>query len=143
MRRLIVLPEDDAKRPREAQRAEAIRREYRAKLDDLERQYATRVTVEWVQTLELVVPVHRSTVQIRRRKAERMISLDWNPLARRLEPPVCEATFGMEPARLVCDDKLHLVVTAGLAPCVNCGRPFCRASHGGQCPKCGTDGQRP
>ncbi|MFL5282392.1 MAG: hypothetical protein ACJ8AW_15750 [Rhodopila sp.] len=141
MHRAIGLPKADPKRTREEQRAEAIRREYRAKLDDLERQYATRVTVEWVQTLELVMPVHRFAVQIRRRKADRMISLDWNPVARRLEPPVCEATFGMERPRLVCDDKLHLVVPAGLAPCVNCGRPFCRACHGGRCPKCGTDGQ--
>jgi hypothetical protein len=139
MRRAIGLSESDPKRTREEQRAEAIRREYRAKLDDLERQYATRVTVEWVQTLELVMPVHRFAVQIRRRKADRTISLDWNPLARRLEPPVCDATFGTERPRLVCDDKLHLVVPAGLAPCSNCGRPFCRACHGGRCPKCGTD----
>jgi hypothetical protein len=143
MRRSVALPAGDPKRTREEQRAEAIRREYRAKLDDLERQYATRVTVEWVQTLELVMPVHRFTVQIRRRKADRVISLDWNPLARRLEPPVCEVTFGLEQPHLVCDDKLHLVVPAGLAPCDNCGRPFCRACHGGQCPKCGTDGQMP
>jgi hypothetical protein len=44
MRRAIVLPEGDPKRTREEQRAEAIGREYRAKLDDLTRQYATRVT---------------------------------------------------------------------------------------------------
>jgi hypothetical protein len=143
MRRSIVLPDGDPKRLRETQRAEAIRREYRAKLDDLERQYATRVTIEWVQTLELAMPVHRFIVQIRRRKADRIIALDWNPVARRLEPPVCEATFGMELPRLACDDQLHLVVPAGLAPCVNCGRPFCRACYGGQCPKCGTDGQMP
>jgi hypothetical protein len=122
---------------REEQRTEAIAREYRAKLDDLARQYATRVTVEWVQTLELVMPVHRLSVQIRRRKADRTIALDWNPLARRLESPVCEATTGIERPRLVCDDALHLVVPAGLAPCANCGRPFCRACHPALCPKCG------
>jgi hypothetical protein len=137
MRRAAVLPEGDPKRVREEQRAAAITREYRAKLDDLSRQYATRVTVEWVQTLELVMPVHRLNVQIRRRKADRMIALDWNPLARRLEPPVCEATAGMERPRLVCDDALHLVVPAGLAPCAGCGRPFCRACHADACPKCG------
>jgi hypothetical protein len=137
MRRAVMLPEGDPKRDREEHRAQAIAREYRAKLDDLARQYATRVTVEWVQTLELIMPVHRLTVQIRRRKADRTIALDWNPLARRLEPPVCEATAGMERPRLVCDDALHLVVPAGLAPCANCGRPFCRACHPATCPKCG------
>jgi hypothetical protein len=136
MRRAVMLPEGDTKRLREEQRADAIAREYRAKLDDLARQYATRVTVEWVQTQEVVMPVHRLSVQIRRRKADRTIALDWNPLARRLEPPVCEATAGMERPRLVCDDALHLVVPAELAPCAGCGRAFCRACHRGGCPKC-------
>lgn len=137
MHRAAMLAEGDPKRAREEQRAEAVGREYRAKLDDLARQYATRVTVEWVQTLELVMPVHRLTVQIRRRKADRVIALDWNPLARRLEPPACEATAGAERPRLVCDDALHLVVPAGLAPCTGCGRAFCRACHPAGCPKCG------
>jgi hypothetical protein len=140
MRRAIGLPEGDPKRTREEQRATAIAREYRAKLDDLARQYATRVTVEWIQSLELLMPVHRFAVQIRRRKADRTMVLDWNPLARRLEPPVCEATAGMERPRLVCDDALHLVVPAGLAPCAGCGRVFCRACHSVACPKCGASG---
>jgi hypothetical protein len=135
--RAATLPEGDPKRVREEQRADAFNREYRAKLDDLARQYATRVTVEWVQTLELVMPVHRLKVQIRRRKADRTIALDWNPLARRLEPPACEATAGMERPRLVCDDALHLVVPEGLAPCTGCARAFCRACHPAACPRCG------
>ncbi len=136
MRRALTLPEDDPRRQREEQRAEAIGREYRAKLDDLSRQYATRVTVEWVQTLELVMPVQRFTVQIRRRKAERTIRLDWNPLVRRLEPPACEWGASAERPRLVCDDVLHLVVPAGLAPCSGCSRSYCRACHPECCPKC-------
>jgi hypothetical protein len=139
MRRAVVLPEGDPRRQREEQRAEAISREYHAKLDDLARQYATRITVEWVQTQEVVMPVHRFSVQIRRRKADRTIALDWNPLARRLESPVCEATRGVERPRLVCDDALHLVVPEALAPCANCGRAFCRACHT-SCPKCGAAG---
>ena len=82
MRRLSALPEDDPARRREEQRVAAIGREYRAKIDDLARQYAMRVTVAWVQTLELIMPVQRFEVQIRRRKAQRVIHLDWNPLAR-------------------------------------------------------------
>jgi hypothetical protein len=137
MRRARAMPDSDPKRRREELRAEAIGREYRAKLDDLERQYATRVTVEWVQTLELIAPVHRFTVQVRRRKADRVISLDWNSMARRLEPPACEATASAERPRLVCDDALHLVVPAALGPCAGCGRAFCRACHPERCPKCG------
>jgi hypothetical protein len=135
-RRLSLLADGDAGRPREQQRQEAIRREYHAKLDDLSRQYAMRVAVEWVQTLELVMPVQRFAVQIRRRKAERVIHLDWNPLARRLESPACEFSGSAERPRLVCDDALHLVTAEGLAPCVKCGRAFCHACHRERCPRC-------
>ena len=138
MRRVVALPDGDPKRSREEQRAAAIAREYSAKLDDLARQYATRVKIEWVQTLELVMPVHRFAVQIRRRKADRTLHLDWNPLARRLEPPVCEATWSTERPRLVCDDALHLVVPSALGPCVGCERTYCRACNWQGCPKCGT-----
>lgn len=132
--------EGDAGQQRENLRVAAIAQEYRAKLDDLARKYAVRVTVEWVQTLELVMPVHRLTVQIRRRKAERVIALDWNPLARRIEAPPCEATWSAERPRLVCDDALHLVAPAGLAPCAGCDRAYCRACHPQRCPKCGRAG---
>jgi len=137
VRRTLTLPEGDPRRRREEQRTEAIGREYRAKLDDLARQYATRITADWVQTLELVMPVQRFTVQIRRRKADRTIQLDWNPLARQLEPPMCEWRAAAERPRLVCDDALHLVVPAGLAPCAGCSRAYCRACYSERCPKCG------
>ena len=130
----------DAARQRENLRVAAIAQEYRAKLDDLAHKYALRVTVDWVQTLDLLMPVHRLTVQIRRRKAERVMALDWNPLARRLEAPPCEATWSTERPRLVCDDALHLVSPAGLAPCPGCGRAYCRACHRQRCPKCGHAG---
>lgn len=137
MRRASTWSADDARRHREEQHSAAIGREYRAKLDDLARQYATRVTFEWVQTLELVMPVQRFEVQIRRRKADRTLWLDWNPVVRRLEAPVCDATASMDRPRLVCDDALHLVVPAALGPCADCGRAFCRACHPTRCPKCG------
>ncbi len=135
--RAAHLAAGDAARQRETLRIAAIAQEYRAKLDDLAHKYALRVTVDWVQTLEVVIPVHRLTVQIRRRKAERVMALDWNTLARRLEPPPCEASWSAERPRLVCDDALHLVIPAGLAPCTSCGRAYCRACHPQRCPKCG------
>ena len=137
--RLSHLAEGDAGRQREQKRSEAIQREYSAKLHDLTRQYAMRVAVEWVQTLELVMPVQRFAVRIRRRKAERVIHLDWNSLARRLETPPCEFRYSADRPRLVCDDALHLVTAEGLSPCADCARMFCRACHRARCPKC----QRP
>jgi hypothetical protein len=135
-RRLALLAEGDAARQREEKRRAAILLEYTAKLHDLSRQYAMRVTVAWVQTLEVVMPVQHFAVRIRRRKAERVIHLDWNPLTRRLEPPPCEASYSADRPRLVCDDALHLATPEGIAPCGECGRSFCRACHQERCPKC-------
>jgi hypothetical protein len=126
----------DADRRRETLRVEAIEREYHAKLEDLRRNYAMRVTVEWVQALEIYVPVQRFEVLIRRRKGERMIRLDWHPLVRAVERPLCEAGLGLDRVRLVCDDKLHLTDPAGHAPCSSCGKPFCRACFPLACPRC-------
>ena len=137
MRRAFALPGGDTRRRREKRRAEAIGREYRAELDDLARQHATRVTAERVQTLELAMLLYRFTAQVRRRKADRTVQLDWNPLARRLEAPRCEWSASAERPRLACGDALHLVVAADLGPCGSCGRPFCRACHPERCPNCG------
>jgi hypothetical protein len=126
----------EADRRRETQRVEAIEREYRAKLEDLRRNYALRVTVEWVQALDLYVPVQRFDVLIRRRKGERTVRLDWHPLVKAAELPLCEAGLGLDRTRLVCDEALHLTEPAGQAPCVSCGRPFCRACHPAACPRC-------
>jgi hypothetical protein len=128
----------DADRQRENQRIQAVEREYRAKLGDLRHNYALRVTVDWIQTLELFVPVQRLEVLIRRRKGERVIHLDWHPLVRTAEPPICEWGLGSGPTRLICDERLHLTEPAGQDPCSHCGKPFCRACHPAACPKCGT-----
>lgn len=125
-----------ADRERETMRIQAIEREYRAKLDDLRRNYALGVTVEWVQALELYVPVQRFEVLIRRRKGERVIWLDWHPFIKMAEPLLCEAGLGHDRTRLVCDERLHLTEPAGQARCSCCGKPFCRACFPVRCPRC-------
>jgi hypothetical protein len=127
----------ESDRQRERARIAAIEREYRAKLDDLRHNYALRVTVDWIQTLEAFVPVQRLAVLVRRRKGERLIHLDWHPLARRAEPPVSDWGPGSGVTRLVCDERLHLTEPAGQDPCPGCARPFCRACHPTACPRCG------
>jgi hypothetical protein len=138
--RAALASASDAAQSREAQRMAATGQEYQAKLDDLAHKYALRVTAQWVRTQELVAPVQRLTVQIRRRKAERLMTLDWSTLARRLEPPPCEASWSGERPRLVCDEALHLVALPGLAPCPGCARAWCRACHP-RCPRCGAPGR--
>ena len=98
---------------------------------------ALRVTVDWVQGLELYVPVHRFEVLIKRRKGERLLHLDWHPSIRVLETPVSAWGLGLERMRLVCDDRLHVTDTGGQVPCPSCGKAFCRACHPAACPRCG------
>lgn len=72
-----------------------------------------------------------------RRKRERLITLDYNPIARQLDPAPCEYTHTPDRPRDVCDDALHLVTPAALGPCPTCGKAYCRACHPARCPKCG------
>jgi hypothetical protein len=133
----------EADRKRETLRVAAIEREYAAKLDDLRHNYALRVTVEWVQGLTLFAPVHRYKVLIKRRKGERLVALDWHPCARMLERLPSEWGLGIERARLVCDERLHLTDLAGQAPCPSCGKTYCRACHPASCPRCRRARARP
>jgi len=126
----------EADRKRENMRVAAIEREYAAKLDDLRHNYALRVKVDWVQGLVLFAHVHRYEVLIRRRKGERIVAIDWHPAVRMMEPPLCDWGLGLERARLVCDDHLHLTDLAGQAPCPSCGKAWCRACQGPACPRC-------
>jgi hypothetical protein len=124
-------------RKREMLRVAAIEREYAAKLGDLRHNYALRVSVEWVQGLELFVPVQRFHVLVKRRKGEKLMRLDWHPAVRLMEPPPSDWGLGIGRSRLVCDDQLHITDPAGQSPCPSCGRAWCRACHPTACPRCG------
>jgi hypothetical protein len=124
-------------RKREMLRVAAIEREYAAKLGDLRHNYALRVSVEWVQGLELFVPVQRFQVLVKRRKGEKLMRLDWHPSVRLMEPPPSDWGLGIGRSRLVCDDQLHITDAAGQSPCPSCGKAWCRACHPTACPRCG------
>jgi hypothetical protein len=124
---------------RERLRIEAAEREYQAKVADLRQKYDLRVHVEPVQTLELICQVRRITLVIKRRKGERKLALDWNPIARQLDQPPCEWSFTADGPRVVCDDQLHIVSPAGHAPCPECGKEYCRVCSPRRCPKCGRE----
>jgi hypothetical protein len=127
----------ESDRKRERLRIAAIEREYAAKIGDLRHNYALRVTVEWVQGLELFVPVQRFEVLVKRRKGERLMRLDWHPAVRLMEPPPSDWGLGIGRSRLVCDDQLHITDPAGQSPCPSCGRAWCRACRPTACRRCG------
>ena len=100
------------------------------------------MTVEWIQGLELFVPVQRYEVLIKRRKGERLVRLDWHPAARLAELLCSDWGLGLERTRLVCDDGLHLTDLAGQAPYPSCGKAWCRACYPTACPRCGREVER-
>jgi len=124
---------------RERLRMEAAEREYQAKVSDLKQKYDLRVNIEPVQTLELISQVRRVALAIKRRKGERKLALDWNPIGRQLDPPPCEWSFVAEGSRMICDDQLHIVSPAGHSPCPQCGKEYCRVCSPRRCPKCGRE----
>jgi hypothetical protein len=139
---LLKLKKQKVDSAREKLRIEAAAREYQVKVVDLKQKYDLSVTVELSQVLEIVSPVQRVNLLIKRRKGERKLALDWNPVVRKLEPLPCEWGYTKEASRIVCDDALHLVSLAGHASCPGCGKEYCRACHPRQCPKCRQAGRQ-
>lgn len=71
------------------------------------------------------MPVKRFELLIKRRKARQQLQLDWNPLLRRLDIPPCESTCTTDAARMVCDDRVHVVSPARMVHARQ--RTYCRA----------------
>jgi hypothetical protein len=124
---------------RERLRIEAAEREYQAKVSDLKQKYDLRVEIEPVQTLELISQVQRVSLAIKRRKGERKLALDWNPIGKQLDPLPCEWSFVAEGLRVICDDRLHIVSPTGHAPCPQCGKEYCQVCSPRRCSKCGNE----
>lgn len=121
---------------RDELRIAAAEREYRGKVADLEQKYALQVTTHLTQALGFMTPVWRVELLLKRRKRERILRLDWNPLTARLDPLPCDWDFTDSALRMVCDDALHLVPEHGLAPCPQCERAYCRACRPRGCARC-------
>ncbi len=133
--RAIATEKAEADRRRETLRIEAIEREYAAKIEDLKHKYALQIQAEWVQGLVLLAPVERFEIMIKRRKGERIVAMDWHAAVRQMETPLDETGLGVDCARLVCDEQLHLTSTTGQT-CPACAKPRCRACHPQACPRC-------
>lgn len=134
---LIRIKKQPAETEKEQAKIHAITREYQAKVVDLQQKYDLRIDLQWVQTLEIIMPVQRLEVLVKRRKGERHFHLDWNPLMKKLETAPCEYSYSLEGKRVVCDDALHIVSEPAHKECSSCTKAYCRACHPIKCPKCG------
>lgn len=117
-------------------RAEAITREFRARMEDLGQKFALEIEVTPIRVLDVLCPVQRIDVDILRRKKRRRIAMDYCDEARRLEPLRCEDRWTEARRRLACDAEVHLISEAGLLPCESCACTVCRVCHPRACPRC-------
>jgi hypothetical protein len=121
----------------ERSRLGAIEREYRAKVADTERKYAMTVDVRLAQSARIQMPVQRAGLTLLRRKGIRTMLLDWNPATRNLDTLPCERCLSVPRTYRLCDEKLHCLCNACLAPCPSCRREVCLACSRSQCGRCG------
>jgi hypothetical protein len=121
---------------KESMKQKAIISDFQAKIHDLIQKFAITFDFKFVQCLEINMPVYRFHILIKRRKNERMLHLNWNPLVKKLDSLPCEAGYKKESARIVCDDSLHLTDPSENSPCPLCSRVSCRACFPNGCPTC-------
>ena len=112
---------------KERSRAAATQLDRTAKLGDLARRYSLKIRIEPGDVLAVTLPVREISARIIRKKAERAAKFHWNPAAGGLESPWCESCSGPAHPVFLCDDRVHFLCKACLAPCANCGKQFCRA----------------
>jgi hypothetical protein len=112
---------------KERSRAAATQLDRTAKLADLARRYSVKIRIEPGDVLAVSLPVREISARVIRKKAERAAKFHWNPAAGGLESPWCESCSGRAHPVFLCDDRVHFLCKACLAPCASCGRQFCRA----------------
>jgi len=123
---------DEQAARKERSRAQATELDRLAKLEDLVRRYSVKVRIEPGDALAVTLPVRRIQARLIRKKAERVAVFHWNPVLGALDSPWCESCQARANPLFLCDDRVHLLCKACLAPCAGCGKVYCRACQ----PKC-------
>jgi hypothetical protein len=104
-----------------------LEQERAAKLEALAARYVSRLELKPVALLLVEVPVFRTALELRRRKARRTIEVEYDCSTRRLVAPVCDACGSPAPRPAACDDAVHLLCEAcaprseGRIACSACG----------------------
>jgi hypothetical protein len=122
---------------KERSRAAATELDRAAKLDDLARKYALKIRIEPADVLAVSLPVREIAVRVIRKKSERMAKLHWNAALGKLDSVWCESCGAPAHPLFLCDDRVHFLCKACLAPCAGCQRQFCRKCQ----PRCKCGGR--
>jgi hypothetical protein len=108
-----------------AERLGAIDRDEQAKLDVLKGRFALHASVRPIGWLSVALSAAAVEVRLRRRKVERSLALEFDPLTRQLVPPPCDGCWRPTLNPNACDAALHLLCEV-CAP-ESSGRPKCPA----------------
>jgi hypothetical protein len=111
-----------------ALKQQAIERERASKLQELEERGQVRSAVTLAAAVWVESPVASLSFEVRRRKARRTMTLEYDFATAQLLPPACDACGldALTPA--LCDDHLHAVCSACVPRAE--GRWSCPACHG-------------
>jgi hypothetical protein len=111
-----------------ADKRRAIHADRSAKLDALSARFVLRIEVLPIALRSIELDGGFVALTLRRRKATRVIELEYDAATRKLVPPACEACGGAAQKPAACDDAVHLLCEA----CVP------RADGRIACPRCRT-----
>lgn len=120
-----------------AGKMEAIEGERKWKIHDLISKYALNIRIEPVSLIVIETGGAIFWINIKRRLSSRRFPVTYNPITRHFDPLPCESCFHPNGGYHVCDDKLHIVCSRCMKPCLHCGKEYCRACHKDRCPRCG------
>jgi len=73
-----------------AAKKRAVQLELQRKLDELDERYATEVVLTPVLLVRMVIPVMAVELTLMRKKAQRLLTVYWNPLLKQFEPIRCD-----------------------------------------------------
>lgn len=87
----------------------ALQRDRAAKLEALSARFVLRIEVSPVAVRLVHAPGAVATLTLRRRKASRRLTLEYDAATKRIVPPPCEGCGGCAPKPAACDDAFHLL----------------------------------
>lgn len=116
---------------------QALAADRESKLAALASRYAFKVDAHPVGAAVVEAPAVLIEIRLRRRKAEKIIEIEYDGATRRLIPVACDGCGGAAHRPVACDDAMHLLCetcaprSEGRLPCVVCLGPKKMTRAGG------------
>ncbi|MBI3262635.1 MAG: hypothetical protein HYZ58_05735 [Acidobacteria bacterium] len=117
-------------RASEMRRLDATRDAYLGRVADVIERYRVQARIWPVMVVGCLVSAYQLRVELLRRRTKSDVTFAWNARDRAIDARCCDGCARPIHAADLCDDRAHWLCPACLAPCPECGRPYC-----GACPQ--------